>query len=115
MFGSAIIVFRESLEAALLIGIIAAATRGLAQRDRWLVIGITAGVLGSLVVALLTEYIAQLAGGSGQEIFKATILGIAVLMIGWHNVWMASHGKEMASKAKGIGSAIRNGKQELSA
>jgi high-affinity iron transporter len=115
MFGSAIIVFRESLEAALLIGIIAAATRGLAQRDRWLVIGITAGVLGSLVVALLTEYIAQLAGGSGQEIFKATVLGIAVLMIGWHNVWMASHGKEMASKAKGIGSAIRNGKQELSA
>lgn len=115
MFGSAIIVFRESLEAALLIGIIAAATRGLAHRNRWLVIGITAGVLGSLVVALLTESIAQLAGGSGQEIFKATILGIAVLMIGWHNIWMASHGKEMANKAKSIGGAIRNGKQELSA
>jgi high-affinity iron transporter len=115
MFGSAIIVFRESLEAALLIGIIAAATRGLAHRNRWLVIGIAAGVLGSLVVALLTESIAQLAGGSGQEIFKATILGIAVLMIGWHNIWMASHGKEMANKAKSIGGAIRNGKQELSA
>jgi high-affinity iron transporter len=115
MFGSAIIVFRESLEAALLIGIIAAATRGLAHRNRWLVIGIAAGVLGSLVVALLTESIAQLAGGSGQEIFKAAILGIAVLMIGWHNIWMASHGKEMANKAKSIGGAIRNGKQELSA
>ena len=115
MFGSAIIVFRESLEAALLIGIIAAATRGLAHRNRWLGIGIAAGVLGSLVVALLTESIAQLAGGSGQEIFKATILGIAVLMIGWHNIWMASHGKEMANKAKSIGGAIRNGKQELSA
>lgn len=51
MFGSAIIVFRESLEAALLIGIIAASTRGLAHRNKWLAIGITAGVAGSLVVA----------------------------------------------------------------
>jgi high-affinity iron transporter len=115
MFGSAIIVFRESLEAALLIGIIAAATRGLAHRNRWLMIGIAAGVLGSIVVAWLTESIAQMAGGSGQEIFQATILGIAVLMIGWHNIWMASHGKEMANKAKNIGGAVRSGKQELSA
>jgi high-affinity iron transporter len=115
MFGSALIVFRESLEAALLIGIIAAATRGLAHRDRWLVIGVGAGVIGSLVVAALTESIAQMAGGSGQELFNAGILGVAVLMIGWHNIWMASHGKEMANKAKGIGSDVRNGEQELSA
>lgn len=115
MFGSAIIVFRESLEAALLIGIIAASTRGLAQRDKWLAIGITAGVAGSLVVAWLTESIAEMAGGSGQELFKAGVLGLAVLMIGWHNIWMASHGKEMASKAKSVGTEIRDGTQELSA
>ncbi|MDB5761545.1 MAG: iron permease [Herminiimonas sp.] len=115
MFGSAIIVFRESLEAALLIGIIAASTRGLAQRDRWLAIGIAGGLIGSLIVAWLTESIAELAGGIGQEIFKATVLGIAVVMIGWHNIWMASHGKEMANKAKSIGGDIRNGTQELSA
>ena len=36
MFTTALIVFRESLEAALLIGIVAAATRGLAGRSRWL-------------------------------------------------------------------------------
>ena len=115
MFGSAIIVFRESLEAALLIGIIAASTRGVAYRDRWLAIGITAGVAGSFVVAWLTEAIAEMAGGSGQELFKAGVLGIAVLMIGWHNIWMASHSKEMTSKAKGIGAEVRSGAQELSA
>lgn len=115
MFGSAIIVFRESLEAALLIGIIAASTRGLAHRGRWLAFGITAGVAGSLVVAWLTESMAEMAGGSGQELFKAGVLGLAVLMIGWHNVWMASHGREMANKAKSIGTEIRNGAQELSA
>ena len=115
MFGSAIIVFRESLEAALLIGIIAASTRGLPLRDRWLAIGIGAGILGSLIVASLTESIAEMAGGAGQELFKAGVLGVAVLMIGWHNIWMASHSKEMANKAKGIGTDIRNGTQELSA
>jgi high-affinity iron transporter len=114
MFGSAIIVFRESLEAALLIGIIAASTRGLAHRNKWLAIGITAGVAGSLVVAWLTESIAEMAGGSGQELFKAGVLGLAVLMIGWHNIWMASHGREMANKAKSVGTDIRDGAQELS-
>ena len=115
MFGSALIVFRESLEAALLIGIIAASTRGLAFRNQWLAIGIAAGVAGSFVVAWLTESIAEMAGGSGQELFKASVLGLAVVMIGWHNIWMASHSKEMAGKAKNIGTEIRSGSQELSA
>ena len=82
MIGSAIIVFRETLEAALLIGIIAAATRGLIGRNFWLAIGIGAGLVGSLIVAGLTEKIGELAEGTGQEIFNATILGIAVLMAG---------------------------------
>ena len=96
MFGSAIIVFRETLEAALLIGIIAAATRGLSGRNLWLAVGVAAGLAGSLVVAGLTETIAEMAEGAGQELFNAAILGIAVLMLGWHNVWMSRHGRQMA-------------------
>ena len=115
MFGSALIVFRESLEAALLIGIIAASTRGLAGRNKWLSIGVAAGVAGSLIVAMLTESIAKMAGGNGQELFKIGVLGIAVLMIGWHNIWMASHSKEMVGKAKTVGIEIRDGVQDLSA
>jgi high-affinity iron transporter len=115
MFGSSIIVFRESLEAALLIGIIAAATRGLPGRGRWIAMGTAIGIAGSLIVAGLTESIAELAGGSGQELFNAAILGIAVLMIGWHNIWMASHGKEMAASAKRVGIDVKSGRQQLSA
>lgn len=115
MFSAAIIVFRESLEAALLIGIIAAATRDLPRRTSWLLLGIAAGILGSIVVALLTERIATMADGAGQEIFNATILGVAVAMLGWHHVWMATHGKEMAAKAKAIGASVRSGTQEKSA
>lgn len=115
MFGSAIIVFRETLEAALLIGIIAAATRGLTGRNIWLAIGIGAGLAGSLIVAGLTETIAELAEGTGQELFNAAILGIAVVMLGWHNIWMASHGREMAANAKSLGNSVRSGEKEMSA
>jgi high-affinity iron transporter len=113
MFGSAIIVFRETLEAALLIGIIAAATRGLSGRNLWLSVGVAAGLVGSLTVAGLTQSIAEMAEGSGQEIFNATILGVAVLMLGWHNVWMSSHGRAMAANAKSLGQSVRSGEKEM--
>jgi high-affinity iron transporter len=115
MIGSAVIVFRETLEAALLIGVIAAATRGLTGRNLWLAVGIGVGLAGSLVVAGLTETIAELAEGSGQELFNAAILGIAVLMLGWHNIWMATHGREMSAQAKSVGNAVKTGEREMSA
>lgn len=115
MFSSALIVLRESLEAALLIGIIAAATRGLPRRNRWLVFGVIAGLLGAMVVAGLMDRIASLAGGGGQELFNATVLGLAVLMLAWHNIWMASHATEMARDARQVGVDIADGRRELSA
>lgn len=114
MLGSAIIVFRETLEAALVIGIIAAATRGMAARTRWLSLGIGAGLLGSLIVAVLTEWIAGLAEGIGQELLNALVLGAAALMLAWHNIWMSSHGAALAADAKAVGGAIRDGQQECS-
>ena len=115
MIGPAIIVFREVLEAALLIGIIAAATRGLPGRNLWLALGVGIGLVGSLVVASLTESIAELAEGTGQELFNAAILGVAVLMLGWHNIWMATHGREMAAQAKSMGQSVKSGEREMSA
>lgn len=115
MFGSALILLRESLEAALLIGIVAAATRGLPGRNRWLAIGIAAGLLGALVVAGFTGRIAEWADGAGQELFNAGVLGVAVLMLGWHNVWMASHAAEMVREAKGVARSVVDGEKELSA
>jgi len=47
MFGTALIVFREVLEAALIIGIVAAATRDIPGRSRYIWAGIGVGILGS--------------------------------------------------------------------
>ena len=115
MFGPAIIIFRETLEAALVLGIVAAATRGVDRRGLWLCIGVLAGLVGSGVIAGLTETIAEWADGSGQELFNAAVLGIAVLMLAWHHIWMASHGAELARDARQIGTAVKEGQRELSA
>jgi high-affinity iron transporter len=115
MLGSAIIVFRETLEAALIIGIIAAATRSLPSRNTWLLGGIGAGVIGSLIVASLTGKIAELAAGAGQELFNAGILSLAAAMLAWHNIWMARHGRQLARDARQLGQDVVSGSREMSA
>lgn len=115
MLGSAIIVFRETLEAALIIGIVAVATRNLRGRTLWLAGGMVAGVLGSLLVALFTGRIADLAEGMGQELFNAGILVLAAAMLAWHNIWMARHGMQLAREAKQLGADVSSGNREMSA
>lgn len=112
MFGTAIIVFREVLEAAIIIGIVAAATRDVPGRNRWLAAGLLAGLAGSALVAASTDAIASMASGIGQELFNAMVLGIAVLMLAWHNIWMSTHGAELAAHARRVGNAIREGSSE---
>lgn len=114
MLAAAIIVLRESFEAALLIGIIAAATRSIVGRGRWIAGGISLGLAGACVVAALTGQIAALFNGAGQEMFNVTVLSIAVLLLGWHNVWMAAHGAEMSADAKRVGRDVEEGRRELS-
>ncbi len=114
MFGTALIVFRETLEAALIVGIVAAATRGIPGRFRWIASGIGAGILGSLLVAAGAGALSQLAQGMGQELFNASILGVAVAMLAWHNIWMSVHGRELAANANRIGGDIRTGAKEMS-
>lgn len=114
MFAAAIIVFRESLEAALIIGIMAAATRGIALRGRWILAGALAGCLGAGLVAASMEAISDMASGMGQELFNAGILILAVGMLAWHNIWMSVHGREMANQAVSTAKSIRDGAAERS-
>lgn len=112
---SLIIVFREVFEAGLIIGIVMAVTAGVAGRTQWVTGGVLAGVLGACVVALFTSGISQLFQGSGQELFNASILGFAVVMLGWHNVWMSRHGRELASEMRADGQAVVEGSKSLAA
>jgi high-affinity iron transporter len=113
MLATAVIVLREVLEAALVVSIVLAATRGVVGRGAWVTYGIVAGTLGALAVAAFADVLAAAASGLGQEIFNATVLFIAVAMLGWHNVWMTRHGREMAANLKSVGTAVRVGDKPL--
>jgi high-affinity iron transporter len=115
MLATLIVVFREVLEASLVVGIVLAATREVAGRGRWVVAGCAAGVAGALLVALFAERIAALVQGAGQELFNAVVLFAAVGMLGWHNVWMSRHGKEIAAEVGQVGAAVRAGSRPLRA
>jgi len=115
MLATLVIVFREVIEAGLIVGIVLAATKGVVGRGFWVTIGIVAGVLGACIVALFASQIAGLFQGSGQEIFNASILLAAVAMLAWHNSWMASHGQEIARTMKAVGGAVAAGHRPMTA
>jgi high-affinity iron transporter len=110
---SLIIVFREMIEAGLIIGIVLSATRGVVHRSQWVLGGIGAGIVGALVVAFFAEVISNSLEGIGQDVFNAGILFFAVGMLAWHNIWMASHGKEIAGQMKSVGHQVQTGRKSL--
>ncbi len=96
MFAATLIVFRESLEAALILGIVAAATRTIAGRAWWIALGAAAGVVGAIGVAAVAQSISQ-------------------AMLAWHNIWMAGHGRKMAMQARDLGQSVARGDAALTA
>jgi high-affinity iron transporter len=115
MISALIIVFREVIEAGLIVGIVLAATAGVPLRGRAVLFGVGGGIAGACVVAAFAGELANLFEGSGQEFFNAAILLLAVAMLTWHNVWMASHGREMARELKAAGHQVVTGERTLTA
>jgi high-affinity iron transporter len=113
MLGALIIVFREVIEAGLIVGIVLAVTKGVRGSRLVIAGGVAAGVVGASLVAAFAGVIAEAMAGVGQEIFNASILLIAVVMLIWHNVWMASHGRELAADVKRVGEAVRTGSKSV--
>lgn len=97
LFSALLIVFREVLEAGLVISVVVAACAGI--RIRHLVfIGIAAGVLFSCVLALFTNTIENMLSGMGQEVFNAVLLLVAAIMLAWQISWMSVKGKQIADE-----------------
>lgn len=112
MFGVAIIVFRETLEAALFVGIIAATTRGLFRRSRYLTGGVLVGAVGALALAAAAERISALADGIGQDLVNAAILSVALAMLIWHCVWVSNQGTQAAADARALGDSFERGQRK---
>lgn len=96
MLAALVIVFREVLEAGLIISVILAACGGRPVR-KYILVGLLAGVGGAIILALFTDYLESMLDGRGVEIFSAGILLLAVLLLAWQVVWMSVRGKQYSS------------------
>jgi high-affinity iron transporter len=113
VIGSFVVVFREILEAALVVGVVTAAANGLPHRGRWVGVGVGLGVAGAMTVAAGIGEISRFAEGNGQALFAAAVLFAAGLMLAWHNIWMAEHGRAMTSRLKALGTDVLSGRESL--
>ena len=113
MFATLLIVFREMLEAGLIVGIVLAATEGLIHRSFAIIGGISAGVIGASTVALFADVIAGSFQGVGQELFTAGVLIAAVAMLTFHAGWMSRHARKLGSELSAFGRAAKLGDKSL--
>lgn len=113
MYAAAIIVFREVLEASLVVSIVLAASRGIRRRSAMVLAGGVAGLCGAALVAAFADVIAGALEGVGQELFNAGVLCIAVAMLAWHNIWMAKHARHMVGGLRVAGTQVQSGEKPL--
>jgi len=115
MLAALVIVFREAIEAGLIVGIVLAATKGVPRRSGYVAFGILGGAFGACLLAAFAGQLSHLFAGTGQDLFNASVLLTAVLMLAWHNVWMSSHGRAIAAEMKSVGAAVASGERTLMA
>ena len=109
MIASMIIVFREVLEMALVLGVLLAATQGAKRSRRWIGGGIMAGLLGAIIVAVFMGELESSMQGDGEFLFNAIVLALAALLIAWTVIWMAQHGRELTMRMKQVGQSVVQG------
>ncbi|MDR2688337.1 MAG: FTR1 family protein [Azoarcus sp.] len=119
MFNSFFVVWRESLEALLIVGILYAWLKVNDDKDgsgkRALVAGIVGGIVLALALgwALLTAQ-SELAG-EALEAFQSGALIVAALLISQMVWWMSRHGQRMKAELEGQIARAQGNKNRLAA
>ena len=109
MLSALIIVFREVLEMSIILGMLFAATRGVARAKRSILTGAGLGLLGALLFAVFMEEVENSMDGAGEFVFNAVVLGTASVLLAWTVVWMSKHGREMSQRIKDVGVSVAEG------
>ena len=97
MLGTFIITWRETIEAALIVGILLSFLNKIGQSKhfRFIYWGAFWGVIGSLIFAGLSNFLTILFRDFGEDIFEAVILFIATVVLTHMVVWMHHNAREI--------------------
>ena len=97
MLASFLITFREALEAALVIGIIAAYLARIGRKDlyRYLGAGITGALLASTGVAIVFRLVYGELEGTAEQLFEGAAALTAAAVLTYMIFWMAANSKKI--------------------
>lgn len=102
-FNIAFVIWRESIEALLVVGILNAwlAHRPDPERRRgrvWLWSGVGAGVVGAILLAAALLTLGESFGPDAQEYFQTAIVLVAAMLIVQMVFWMRRHGRTLKTE-----------------
>ncbi len=97
MIASFLITFREALEAALIIGIIAAYITKIGRKDlyRYMYAGIAGAIAASVAVALVFKFVYGGLEGTAEELFEGFAALTAAAVLTYMIFWMAYNSKQI--------------------
>lgn len=110
MLATLVIGLREGLEAALIVGMIAAFLRrnGIPLKPMWL--GVAAAVLLSALVGITLEIVSAALPQQQQEAMETVIGAVAVVIVTFMILWMSKNSRSMKSTLEAhAGSALKGG------
>jgi len=100
MIKIAIIMFREFVEVAILIGIIMAATKNIKNSKYLISAGVIFGIMAAMIFSFFIKSIADSFDGIGSELFDVCIIMLTVASISWAVVWMQGYSKKIKENFK---------------
>jgi high-affinity iron transporter len=112
MLATFVIGLREGLEAALIVGIVAAflKQRGGTHALRWVWVGVIAALAICLTVGIILQVISADLPQRQQEGLETVIGAVAVGMVTYMVVWMRRHSRDLKGQLEGVaGTALAQG------
>jgi high-affinity iron transporter len=103
MFQVSIVIFRESLEILFLLVIIYTASINKVKNIKFdIAVGTALGILGAIILAVVTEKLEQILGSSGQEIFNSALIFFTATLLGFNTIRMQNYSKKIRAEINTI-------------
>lgn len=109
MFKIALVVFRECLEIALLLGIILAVTKQIEKSRIYIIAGSMLGTVLAALFAFFARAMSVAFSGMGDEIFNTIVILLTVVLIGWTIVWMQGYSGKIRQDFNNLSEKIYSG------
>uniref|UniRef100_B8HQX6 Iron permease FTR1 n=1 Tax=Cyanothece sp. (strain PCC 7425 / ATCC 29141) TaxID=395961 RepID=B8HQX6_CYAP4 len=111
-----VITLREGVEAALVVGIVLACLQKARRTalNRWIYLGVAAGILVSALIGVLFSWIIQALGvlsPAAEPLMEGVFSLVAVMLLSWMLIWMTQQARSMKKMVEGeVTSVLERGK-----